>query len=123
MKHLLICLTGVCSFCFSTAAFAGENHFFQQPSKDSLAPRLIEKASITVKDLMDGEGLDSVYVVVGNKKGYTDSKGFISFDSVSTGSMVFASKNGYLVQSKKSKTGFGFSSWEKRIAIICKRIQ
>ena len=113
MKHLLICLTGVCSFCFSTAAFAGENHFFQQPSKDSLAPRLIEKASITVKDLMDGEGLDSVYVVVGNKKGYTDSKGFISFDSVSTGSMVFASKNGYLVQSKKVKPGLVFRLGKK----------
>ena len=124
MKHLFVCLaTGVYSICFSTAAFAGENHFFQQPARDTFPAVKIEKLTVTVKDLMDGEGLDSVYVTVGNKKGYTDGKGIISLDSIPPGSMVYASKNGYLAQSTKAKADIVFRLGKKRIFILCKAIQ
>ena len=37
---------------------------------------------------MDGSALDSVYVTVGVKRGYTDNRGIIEFDSVPVGSMA-----------------------------------
>jgi hypothetical protein len=52
---------------------------------------------------MDGSAVDSVYILVGNKRGYTDSKGIVEFDSLPAGIMVTASKTGYIAQSKKVK--------------------
>src|SRR5215204_3674358 len=106
MKYLLLCLaaTSAFSLCLTSNAFAGNTFFFQSAGKDTVPARLIDRVNVTVKDLMDGEGLDSVYVTVGAKRGYTNGSGSVSFDSVRAGAVITASKNGYLVQSKKAKT-------------------
>lgn len=88
---------------FTHQLFAKNAGFFQQNPKDSIPKKLIEKVRVTVKDLMEGSTLDSVYVYVGLKRGYTNRLGVVEFDSVSEGSLVYASKAGYLVQSKKAK--------------------
>jgi TonB-linked SusC/RagA family outer membrane protein len=105
MKQYLLLITAasLCIACLSVNVFAGEHHYFQQPVKDSVPPVTIHRMKVSVKDLMDGSGLDSVYITVGQKKGYTDKSGDIEFDSVPKGSMLNASKAGYLAQSSKAK--------------------
>ncbi|HEU5165138.1 MAG TPA: TonB-dependent receptor plug domain-containing protein, partial [Chitinophagaceae bacterium] len=104
MKHLLFSLTAAFSIlCFSSSAAAEKTGFYLQTPKDSIPKKTLGKIKVTVKDLMDGAALDSVYVTVGSKRGYTNSKGFIEFDSIPAGSFVTVSKAGYLAQSKKAK--------------------
>jgi TonB-linked SusC/RagA family outer membrane protein len=115
MKYLLVCLTtGICSLGLLQKAFAGKNHFDQQPAKDTIPVRIIEKLNLTVNDLMDGEALDSVYVLVGSKRGYTDANGFLSFDSIAAGAIVYASKTGYIEQSTKAKAELAFRMGKKQ---------
>lgn len=102
MKHLVLSLTAVLLLCFYSNASAGESGFYQKTQTDTV-PKKIEKVRITVKDLMDGTALDSVFVSIGSKKGLTNNKGIIEFDSIPTGNMVVATKAGYLAQSKKAK--------------------
>ena len=83
--------------------FAEKSGHYQQAPKDSIPKKIIGKVKITVKDLMDGSAVDSVYVSVGTKRGYTDNKGIVEFDSVTAGSMAVTSKSGYIAQSKKVK--------------------
>ncbi|HEX6168172.1 MAG TPA: TonB-dependent receptor plug domain-containing protein, partial [Chitinophagaceae bacterium] len=104
MKHLLFSLTAAFSIlCFSSSAAAEKTGFYQQTLKDTIPKKAIEKVRVIVKDLMDATVMDSVYVTVGSKRGYTDKKGIIEFDSVLVGSFVTVSKAGYLAQSKKAK--------------------
>ena len=100
MKHslLFIAITGCC-ILFSPRGFAGEFHFFQQPQKDSTPAKNFQRVRVAVRDLMDGQPLDSVYVTVGLKNGYTDKNGVVEFDSIHTALNVTASKPGYLAQS------------------------
>src|SRR5215204_3342226 len=103
MKRLMLfsglfLITGI-----SSKVFAKKSGHYQQTPKDSIPKKIIGKVKITVKDLMDGSGMDSVYILVGIKKGYTDSKGIVEFDSVPAGIMVTTTKAGYIVQSKKVK--------------------
>src|SRR5215218_70230 len=107
MKYIILCVavTGVFSLFILEGASAGNNHFFQQPGKDSVPVWILEKVNVTVKDLMNGERLDSVYVQAGSKKEYTNSNGAVSFDSMPAGTIMVASKNGYFAQSKKVKSG------------------
>ena len=104
MKHTLyfIAIAGCCIFFFPTSVLAGKNHF-QQSQKDSIPIKTIQKVRVVVKDLMDGEALDSVLINVGSKKGYTDKNGVVEFDSIRAEMMMFASKAGYLAQSRKAK--------------------
>ena len=104
MKHLLFSLTAAFSIlCFSSSAAAEKTGFYQQTPKDTIPQKVLGKIRVTVKDLMDGAALDSVYVTVGSKRGYTNSNGIIEFDSVAVGYFVTVSKAGYLAQSKKAK--------------------
>jgi hypothetical protein len=72
----------ICLFCSSSDVFAGINGYYQGPQKDSVPSRIIPKVAITVKDLADGNTMDSVLVTIGAKKGYTNTNGFVQFDSV-----------------------------------------
>jgi TonB-linked SusC/RagA family outer membrane protein len=114
MKYLFACLatTGL-SLSFPWNAFA-DNHYYQEPGKDSIPSKIMEKVTVVVKDLMDRDRLDSVYVIVGNNRGYTDSKGYISFDSVAAGAIVYASKTGYVDQSAKVKPNLSFLMGKKQ---------
>ena len=104
MKHLMLSLTAAFFIlCFSYNASAEKSGFYQQTPKDTIPKKSIQKIRITVKDLMDGSLLDSVFVSVGPKKGYTNNKGIVEFDSVPSGSFVVITKAGYLAQSKKAK--------------------
>jgi TonB-linked SusC/RagA family outer membrane protein len=116
MKYLLVCLatTSIFSLCLSQPTFAGKNYFDQQPATDSIPAKRIDKVNIVVKDLMDGESLDSVYVIVGGKRGYTDANGFLSFDSVAAGATVYVSKSGYVEQSKKAKPDLALRMGKKQ---------
>ncbi len=105
MKHLVLSLTAVVSIlCSSYRASAEKSGFYQQTPKDTIPKKLIGKVRINVKDLMDGAALDSAYVNVGIKKGYTNNLGIVEFDSVSANSIILVSKAGYLAVSKKAKT-------------------
>ncbi|MCU7548810.1 SusC/RagA family TonB-linked outer membrane protein [Chitinophagaceae bacterium LB-8] len=83
------------SLCLCNKSFAGNGFFFQKPAKDSVPQKTIAKLKISVRDRNDGGALDSVYVSVGNKKGYTDRNGYIEFDSVKAIYPVSFSKSGY----------------------------
>jgi TonB-linked SusC/RagA family outer membrane protein len=85
---------------------ATTNGYFQAPQKDSVPPRILPKVAITVRDLADGNTMDSVMVTIGRKTGYTNSNGFVQFDSVIKETVVTASTNGYLVSSRKAKSEF-----------------
>src|SRR5204863_1099314 len=104
MKRLMLFLTAGLFLIsgISSKVFAKSGHYQQAP-KDTIPKKIIVKVKVTVKDLMDGSAVDSVYVLVGNKRGYTDSKGIVEFDSVSTGVMVTTTKASYIAQSKKVK--------------------
>jgi len=93
----LFLITGI-----SSKVFAESGHYQQAP-KDSIPKKIIGKVKITVKDLMDGSALDSVYVTVGVKRGYTDNRGIVELDSIPVGTMAMVSKSGYIAQSKKVK--------------------
>jgi len=103
MQRLVTSFALTCAFilCFCSNGFA--NGFFQQKPTDSIPKKNIGKVKITVKDLVDGSALDSVYVSAGLKKGYTDKNGYLEFDSLQTGSNLLISKAGYLASSKKVK--------------------
>ncbi|ANE53187.1 SusC/RagA family TonB-linked outer membrane protein [Flavisolibacter tropicus] len=73
-----------------------------QPSNVSAVS--IQKLKLTIRDLEDGALLDSVSVVVGSKKGYTNDKGYIELDSVRTYNSVSIYKTGYYPIVKKLKT-------------------
>ena len=104
MRHSLLgSIICICVLCTSFVAVAGTNGYFQKTPEDSIPSRLILKTRITIKDLSDGYTMDSVLVTVGSKKGYTDKSGYVEFDSILKESLVTASKNGYLVSSKKVK--------------------
>src|SRR5262245_1372554 len=87
MKRSLPFVTLTCTFilCVWYNSFANENGFFQQKPVDSVPKKVIGKVKITVKDLMDGTALDSAYVSLGSKRGYTDNNGVVQFDSVVAG--------------------------------------
>ena len=104
MKRLMLFLTAGLFFSgISSKVFAERSGHYQQAPKDSIPKKIIGKVKITVKDLMDGSAVDSVYILVGNKSGYTDSKGIVEFDSVPVGTMATTTKAGYVAQSKKVK--------------------
>lgn len=88
----------------SNTAVAEQNGFFQQNPKDSVPQKVIRQVRVTVKDLMDGVGLDSVFVTAGSIKEYTSIDGFVQFENVQPETMIIASKAGYLVQAKKAKS-------------------
>src|SRR5688572_20352896 len=103
-QSLLFCT--ICCICVlgsANRAVAGSNKYFQPTPKDSIPSRIIPKVGITVRDLAGGHTIDSVMVTLGNKKGYTNTAGYVEFDSVTKESLVITSKNGYLVSSKKVK--------------------
>ena len=78
MKRLMLFLTaGLFFSSISSKVFAEKSGHYQQTPKDTIPKKIIGKVKITVKDLMDGSAVDSVYVLVGNKRGYTDSKGIV----------------------------------------------
>lgn len=108
MRHSLLCsiICGICVLGSSYDVVATTNRYFQTGSKDTVPARMLAKVAITLRDLSDGNALDSVMVTVGRKKGYTDTNGFVQFDSVIKESIVTASKNGYLVSSRKAKSEF-----------------
>jgi hypothetical protein len=103
MKRLMLFSGLFLIASISSKVFAENGGHYQQAPKDSIPKKIIGKVKITVKDLMDGSAVDSVYVTAGIKRGYTDSKGVVELDSVPAGTMVNASKAGYLAQSKKVK--------------------
>jgi TonB-linked SusC/RagA family outer membrane protein len=105
MERLVPYFALTCAFilCLCYNGFANGNGFFQQRPTDSIPKKIIGKVKITVKDLMDGTAVDSVYILAGIKKGYTDNKGIVEFDSVPAGTMVTTTKAGYVAQSKKVK--------------------
>ena len=104
MKNILLPVTAVLFIlCFSYDASAEISGFYQQTPKDTIPKISLEKVKITVKDLLDGSVLDSVFVTIGSKKGYTNNNGVVEFDSVPAGSLVIVTKSGYLAQSKKAK--------------------
>jgi len=110
MRYSTLCfiLTGALILCLCHNGFAKGTGFYQQKPADSIPNKMIGQVKVTVKDLMDGTGLDSVYVLAGSRKGYTDNKGNIVFDSVRAGQMIVASKAGYFAQSKKAKANIQF---------------
>src|SRR4051812_27565559 len=103
MKHLLLC-----SISSIFLIFGSFNTAFGKPGKDlgkdSIPSNILAKARITVKDLADGKALDSVLITVGSRNVYTDANGYIELDSVVKESLFTASKNGYLLSSKKIKS-------------------
>ncbi|HEY5771543.1 MAG TPA: TonB-dependent receptor plug domain-containing protein, partial [Chitinophagaceae bacterium] len=104
MKRLMLLLTAGLFFTgISSKVFAERSGHYQQAPKDSIPKKIIGKVKITVKDLMDGSALDSVYVTVGLKRGYTDNRGIVELDSIPVGTMAMVSKSGYIAQSKKVK--------------------
>ena len=106
MERLVTACALTCAFilCLCYNGFASENDFFQQRPTDSVPKKILGKVKITVKDLMDGSALDSVYVSIGSKRGFTNNTGIVEFDSVIAGSIITVSKTGYLAISKKAKT-------------------
>ena len=104
MRHSLLCsIICICVLCSSLVSEAATNGYFQKTQKDSIPSRVILKTRITIKDLSDGNAMDSVLVTIGSKKGYTNNSGYVEFDSILKESIVTASSNGYLVSSKKVK--------------------
>ena len=103
MKRLMLYSGLFLITSISSKVFAENSGHYQQAPKDSIPKKIIGKVKITVKDLMDGTAVDSVYVIAGIKRGYTDSKGVVELDSVPAGIMVTTTKAGYLAQSKKVK--------------------
>ncbi|HJS54260.1 MAG TPA: SusC/RagA family TonB-linked outer membrane protein [Chitinophagaceae bacterium] len=105
MKRLTLLLTAVLFLIcgISSEALAKKSDQTQQSPTDSIPKKIIGKVKITVKDLMDGSAVDSVYILVGINKGYTDNKGIVEFDSVPAGTVVTITKAGYIAQSKKVK--------------------
>ena len=99
MRHSLLCsiIYGISLLGSSYDVFAETNEYFQSVQKDSVPSRFIPRIAIIVRDLEDGNTMDSVMVTVGVKKGYTNTNGFVQFDSVIKESIISASKNGYLV--------------------------
>ena len=118
MKRTLyfIAIAGCCIFSLPLSGFAGEHHFFQQNQRDTIPVKTIQKVRVTVKDLMDGEPLDSVFITVGTKRGYTDKNGVIELDSIRAESMVNATKAGYLAQSKKAKNNMQFRLGKRELS-------
>ena len=105
MRRLIFFVAAVLLFitCITSRVMAKENGYYQQAPKDSLPKKIIEKVRIQVKDLMDGSGIDSVYISAGLKRGYTNSKGMVELDSIPAETFVVISKAGYLAQSRKAK--------------------
>ncbi|HET7899270.1 MAG TPA: hypothetical protein VFL47_16400, partial [Flavisolibacter sp.] len=103
MRHFLLSMTmGFCtlSLCSRTAAQSAAPS--PKPA-DSLPSRTFQKMRVRVLDLNDGGSLDSVYVTAGRKSGYTNSNGYIEFDSVFNELLVSATRAGYLGLAKKAK--------------------
>ncbi|HSC53407.1 MAG TPA: SusC/RagA family TonB-linked outer membrane protein [Phnomibacter sp.] len=105
MKRIRNSYTGsLCLFLvLAGSALVSTTVLAQTNSRPAIPPKIIPKVRVTVKDLMNGAALDSVFVSVGAKKGYTDSKGFIEFDSITAGSQIVVTKAGYIAASKKAK--------------------
>src|SRR5215207_8184705 len=82
-------------FCLGQKSFAGDRFVPWAVAVDSIPQKLMLKVRVTVQELEDGSFLDSTYVAVGSKHGFTNSKGYIEFDSVKAESMVALSKPGY----------------------------
>src|SRR4051812_36111458 len=95
-------------FLLCNKSFAANHFYFQQKPIDSIPNKGLEKISIVIKDREDGAMLDSVYVVVGLQKGFTDNKGYIEFKNVGPEYNVVVSKAGYYTQAKKAKAVLGF---------------
>jgi TonB-linked SusC/RagA family outer membrane protein len=105
MRHFLLCITGsILIWCVGINASAQSTGGAQKDKKDSVPSRIIRKVGVTIKDLADGYTLDSVLVTAGSRKGYTNQDGFVELDSVFKETLINASKNGYLLSSKKAKT-------------------
>jgi TonB-linked SusC/RagA family outer membrane protein len=100
---LFIITCCLCVLASSENAVAAANGYFQQIQKDSVPARVIPKVRITIRDLADGKPIDSVMVTMSSKKAYTNALGYAELDSVQKESIIIASKNGYLVSSKKAK--------------------
>jgi TonB-linked SusC/RagA family outer membrane protein len=95
-------------FCLSQNSYAGSGPLTAPSVIDSVPSKTIAKLKVTVRDLEHGSLLDSVYVAVGSKKGYTNSQGYIEFDSVRPEFTVAISKAGYFAQAKKAKPTLHF---------------
>ncbi len=106
MRRLIFSVSAVLLIIIGTpsSVTAKEYGSYQQAPKDTIPKKIIGKVRVQVKDLMNGSGIDSAYVSAGTKKGYTNSEGFIEFDSVPAGIAVSASKAGYFAQSKDAKS-------------------
>src|SRR4030095_16045288 len=104
MRHSLLCaiISSICVLCSSYDAVARTNGYFQSAQKDSVHSRIILKARIIVRDLADGNKIDSALVTAGVKNEYTNNSGYVEFDSLPAGGMVIARKAGYLVQQKNT---------------------
>ena len=77
MKRSVYLLSGVLVLILISShnTLAANSWFAQQPSVDSVPKKLILKLRVTVKDIMEGNNLDSVYINVGLKRGYTNKEG------------------------------------------------
>lgn len=104
MRHFLLCIVG-CLFllCITYGVSAQQATSTPKNNRDTVPSRIIPRVGVTIKDLADGYALDSVLVSSGIRKGYTNSKGYVELDSVYKESLITASKNGYLLSSKRVK--------------------
>src|SRR5829696_356682 len=105
MKQFLL-FASMGSLCFlglANNATAETKQPFQEEQKDSIPSRILPKVRVTVKDLNDGTALDSVLITTGFRKAYTDQNGSAELDSVIKESVVVATRDGYLLTSKKAK--------------------
>ena len=75
MKRSVLLLSGVLVLMLITShnSLAANSWFDQQPRVDTVPKKLILKVRVTVRELMEGNSLDSVYVSVGMKRGYTNN--------------------------------------------------
>ncbi len=104
MKRVLPLLTALAlTTCFGNRVFARNEFYFQQPVADTSSAKTMITVAITVRDIEDGSFIDSAYITIGTRKGYTDIKGTIVFDSVAPSLSIYINKEGYYAQVKKVK--------------------
>lgn len=118
MKRLMLSLTAAALFflCFSITASGEKIGVGLQTLADTIAKNNLLKVRVSVKDLMDGTAIDSAYVVIGLKIGYTNQNGIVEFDQVAAGSNIIIRKDGYLAISKKAKAEVKARLCEKEIS-------
>ncbi|MDH7463107.1 SusC/RagA family TonB-linked outer membrane protein [Chitinophagaceae bacterium 26-R-25] len=95
------------SFFCCISLFCSFNKVFGEApgdfTRDTVPSRIIPKVRVTVKDLADGLPLDSVLVMAGVKRAYTNASGYVEFDSVPKETIVMTSVDRYFSLSKTAK--------------------